>query len=60
MCRSAANALNILLDLQFQIVCKGLHVLREEHRLRMSEKRVPRRTFGPKRGEVIGVEKISL
>jgi hypothetical protein len=26
--------------------------LREEHRLRVSENRVPRRTFGPKRDEV--------
>jgi hypothetical protein len=28
--------------------------LREEHRLRVSENRVPRRIFGPKRDEVIG------
>jgi hypothetical protein len=28
--------------------------LREEHRLRVFENRVPRRIFGPKRGEVTG------
>jgi hypothetical protein len=28
--------------------------LREEHRLRLLEKRVLRRIFGPKRGEVMG------
>jgi hypothetical protein len=28
--------------------------LREEHRLRVFENRVPRRTFGPKRDEVRG------
>jgi hypothetical protein len=28
--------------------------LREEHRLRVYETRVPRRTFGPKRAEVTG------
>jgi hypothetical protein len=28
--------------------------LRKEHRLRVSENRVPRRIFGPKRGEVTG------
>jgi hypothetical protein len=28
--------------------------LREEHRLRVFEKRVLRKMFGPKRGEVIG------
>jgi hypothetical protein len=31
--------------------------LREEHRLRVLENRVQRRIFGPKRDEVIGVEK---
>jgi hypothetical protein len=29
-------------------------ILREEHRLRVSENRALRRIFGPKRGEVIG------
>jgi hypothetical protein len=29
-------------------------ILREEHRLRVSENRVLRRIFGPKRDEVIG------
>jgi hypothetical protein len=29
-------------------------ILREEHRLRVFEKRVVRRIFGPKRDEVIG------
>jgi hypothetical protein len=28
--------------------------LREEHRLRVFENRVPRRIFGPKRNEVMG------
>jgi hypothetical protein len=31
--------------------------LREEHRLRVFENRVLRRIFGPKRDEVMGVEK---
>jgi hypothetical protein len=30
--------------------------LREEHRLRVLENRVLRRTYGPKRDEVMGVE----
>jgi hypothetical protein len=30
------------------------HALREEHRLRVFEKRVLRRIFGPKRDEVMG------
>jgi hypothetical protein len=30
------------------------HTLREEHRLRVFEKRVLRRIFGPKREEVVG------
>jgi hypothetical protein len=29
-------------------------MLREEHRLRMFENKVPRRIFGPKRDEVTG------
>jgi hypothetical protein len=29
-------------------------ILREEHRLRVFENRVPRRIFGPKRDEVTG------
>jgi hypothetical protein len=32
----------------------GLYALREEHRLRMSDNRVLRRIFGPKRDEVTG------
>jgi len=35
-----------------------LLALREERRLRMFENRVLRRTFGPKRDEVTGVEKL--
>jgi len=31
-----------------------LFTLREEHRLRVAENRVPRRIFGPKRDEVTG------
>jgi hypothetical protein len=35
--------------------CETLYLtLREEHRLRMSENRVPRRIFGPRRDEVTG------
>jgi hypothetical protein len=30
------------------------HISREEHRLRVFENRVPRRTFGPERDEVTG------
>jgi len=33
------------------------HLLREERRLRVYENRVLRRIFGPKRDEVMGVEK---
>jgi hypothetical protein len=29
-------------------------ILREEHRLRVFEKRVPRKIFGPKKDEVMG------
>jgi hypothetical protein len=36
------------------VVKLGLLTLREEHRLRVFENRVPRRTFGPKRDEVMG------
>jgi hypothetical protein len=32
----------------------GLLTLREEHRLRVFENRVPRRIFGPKRDDVTG------
>ena len=35
----------------------AIHTLREERRLKMFENRVLRRIFGPKRDEVIGVEK---
>jgi hypothetical protein len=36
-------------------VCESLSLsLREEHRLRVSENRVLRRIFGPKREEVVG------
>jgi hypothetical protein len=33
--------------------------LREEHRLRVFKNRVLRRIFGPKRNEVMGMEKIT-
>jgi hypothetical protein len=33
--------------------------LREKHRLRFFENKVFRRTFGPRRDEVMGVEKIT-
>jgi hypothetical protein len=36
------------------VLKRGLLTLREEHRLRVSENRVLRRIFGPKRDEVTG------
>jgi hypothetical protein len=33
--------------------------LKEEHRLRVFENRVLRRIFGPKRGEVTGMEEVA-